>query len=257
MAVFVILSVMLGVVGLAVGQTSDASNRCAPSGSACVFASHGYANGTGGVCVSGACTFCKEAACSSACAGLRGQEQTSCSRTVVQAQIAASQRQQVADKEKAEMLGILQRQLREASDAGFLARLSDADLAAYPAKIKAEETRVNAVSADLGLPVQDWQASDTKTAEEVAKEQACRAAPQCMSERQAKVLRIAMCADLAEIRNMQERIKIERANPGGVVDLQELHDDGETIQRDQADLASKKLDHMKLTRKPFTEAMCR
>jgi hypothetical protein len=252
-----VLSLVLGVDQVVGAQTPDTSNRCSPNGSACVFASHGYANGTGGMCIGGTCTFCKEAACGAACMGLRSQEQIACSRAVIQAQIAASQRQQVADKEKAEMLGILQRELREASDTGFLARLSDADLAGYPAKIRAEEARVTAISADLGLPTQDWQASDAKTDDLVTKEKACRAAPQCMADRQAKALRDAMCADLAEIRNMQERIRIERANPGGVVDLQELHDDGETIQRDQADLASKKAEHLRLIHKPFTETVCR
>jgi len=56
---------------------------------------------------------------------------------------------------------------------------------------------------------------------------------------------------------MQERIRIEKANPGGVIDLAELHDDGEIIQRDQATLASKKSEYQKLTHKSFdTDYKC-
>ena len=174
----------------------------------------------------------------------------------VQAQRAALEHQLVLAKEKAEMLGILQRQLQEAKDPGFLLRLSDADLAAYPAKIRTEEARVAEIAADLGIPAQDWRASDAKTADEVTREQTCRATPQCMADRQAKILRATMCADLAEIREMQERIKIERANPSGVVDLRELHDDGDIIQRDQARVAAKKAEYVKIARKPFAASMC-
>lgn len=56
---------------------------------------------------------------------------------------------------------------------------------------------------------------------------------------------------------MRERIRIEKSNPGGVVDLHELHSDGEVIQRDQADLALKKPVYQKLAHKPFTEALCK
>jgi len=194
-----------------------------------------------------------------ACTGLRGQQQVECQRAQVQAQIAAAQRQQAVAKEKAEMLAILQRQLQEARAPGFLASLSAADLAAYPTKIRSENARVAEIFADLGLPKQDEQtaqAAEAETTDKVAKEQTCRATPQCMTDRQAKALRADMCADIAEIKDMQERISIERANPSGVVDLRELHDDGDTIQRDQAKLATEKSAYAKLTHKSFTASAC-
>ena len=66
-----------------------------------------------------------------------------------------------------------------------------------------------------------------------------------------------MCATIAEIHDMHERIRTERANPSGVVDLVELHDDGQIIQNDQAALASKKAEYLKLTHKAFTQTQCK
>jgi hypothetical protein len=261
---------------LAVPAFADAPGGaapCAPNGSVCAYVSHGYANGAEGICVSGACTFCKATACSAACLGLRSQEQIACSRAVIHAQIAASEREQQAAQEKAEAVRLLNQMLTEIDTADcspgvavgtnrcgqhWVRGLSDADLEGAVALAQGQVDRVAAIQAALGLSSDPGNASlPARVAADVAKEKSCRATPQCMIDRQAKALQEDMCAIIGEIHDMQERMRIERANPSGVVDLAELHDDGQIIQNDQAMLAAKKAEYLKLTHKAFTEALCK
>jgi hypothetical protein len=169
----------------------------------------------------------------------------------VNAQIAASERQQKLASERAEALSLAQKSLQEAKDPNFLAKLSDPELAGYVALEQGRQDRIGIIFADLGLPKQDSQASMASVASKVAAELTCRADTQCMAARQAKALASRMCSNIAMIRNMQERIRVERANPSGVVDLAELHDDGDIIQRNQAELAQAKAQYLTLTHKAF------
>jgi hypothetical protein len=270
-----LLAVMAFGVHEAAGQTPapDTSNQCSPNGTACTHTSHDYTNGTPGMCVNGTCTFCEGAACSAVCMGLQRQAQPACQQAVIKAQIGASERQQIAKKEKHELLGILNRLVLEVETADcspgedkmathcgqhWVRGLSDTDLNGAVALVQNQVDRVKAISTDLAVPMDPSITNQVmQTTDAVTKEKTCRVTPQCMTDRQAKALRDDMCADLAEIRSMQERIRIEKANPSGVVDLKSLHDDGETIQRDQADLKSKGADYLKLTHKPFIQAMCK
>lgn len=261
------------LVRRALADAPNAGSQCTPNGTACTYVSKGYANGTVGVCVNGACTYCKAAACNAACLGLRAQEQPACSRVVIQATVAASERELAVQREKAEATTLLNQLILETDTADcppgvalgtnhcgqhWVQGLSDADLDGAVALVQSQVDRVAAILTDLGQPPDPQNVSQpTVTAALVAKEKSCRATPQCMIARQAKALREEICALVAEIQNMRERIRIERANPSGVVDLVELHDDGEIIQNDQAALASKKAEYLKLTGKAFPETQCK
>lgn len=92
-----------GILGFAADTPAAGSNVCAPNGSACVYASNvPYANGTSGMCIAGTCAYCKASACSTACRGLPGREQNTCSDGVIRANVAASERERRAAMEKAE-----------------------------------------------------------------------------------------------------------------------------------------------------------
>ena len=250
----------------------DARNQCASNGASCTFVSSGYGNGTPGICVSGACTFCKGAACSRACMGLRGREQAACAQRVVQAVEASLERERVVAQEKAEWVALLQKLQREAVETDdcspgvplgtnncgqhWVRDLSDTDLDGAVALVQGQVDRVAAIDTDVGAPVTSNANIVTHTAELAAKEKACRASALCMAARRAKALVQDICAAIAEIQSMQERMRIEHANPSGVVDLVELHDDGEIIQRDQAILARDKSEYLKVGKKPFVVTTC-
>lgn len=83
-------------------------------------------------------------------------------------------------------------------------------------------------------------------------ETACRSSAPCLGGRAASQLcqlipnRAAAAADIAK----------ERANPGGVVDLQKLHDLGQNVQDFDAAIAKWKTSYASLLHKPFTMAAC-
>jgi hypothetical protein len=235
---------------------------CSPNGSACKF---------GSMCIGGTCTFCSGAACGAACQGLRGQEQVACSRAVIRAQIAASEREQVVSKEKAEaakILDALNRQL----DPSFVLRLSDAGDAIpigappeYAAQIARQQTqsrlegagmnlsnavaivqaqvdRIDAISADLGLPADPHYSSSQVAgmADLVATEKACRASPKCLADRALKATIAALCNADYWLDDNKRVIREERANAAGVVDLSVLHDAGDAIRIHTAQIAALK-----------------
>lgn len=229
-----------------------------PNGSTCTYASSGYANGTAGMCVSGACTYCAQGACGNACIGVPSATHYACSRAVLEANMAAAERDRKAAAGKAELARIAEQEKRETNDPTFFPRLSDADLAAYPAKFRGYNARMNAIFADLNISKLDAQAAESAIDEQVAKEQACRATPACINARRAAALQLELCQLTGEIRAMQERIRIEKANPSGVVSLADLHADGATIQRDQAAIDAKAPEFQKAAGKPFAAAtMCK
>lgn len=175
----------------------------------------------------------------------------------VQGNISALMRQRQLEAEKAEAGKLGRDLMAEAQHPEFRVRMSDVALAGYVATVRAREARINAIMIDLGHKPVDPTAFGDAAAAEVAKEQACRVDSGCMAGRQAAALAQTICSNLNEIRTMQERIRIERANPSGVVDLAELHDDGEIIQRDQANVDASKASYVKVTKKAFDSSVCR
>lgn len=243
----VVLFLLLPVLASA----QSTGNQCSSNATACTYASQGYASGGAGICINGTCILCVGTACSSACTGLGLQEQGVCARAVGHAQGMNMGLRQAAATEKAEMVDILQRQLRELKDRTFIQGLSDTDLAGYPAKIKIEETRVDFIASDLGTALPGRDAASTadfiaQVTAAVAQEQACRADKKCMVARAVKkaeeqffanVVQPMCQADMAKEAATQD-MATERANPSGYVDKVRLHDDGETIQASQAQLAA-------------------
>jgi hypothetical protein len=86
----------------------------------------------------------------------------------------------------------------------------------------------------------------------IADEKSCRITPACIGAR----IAAEICADLKDRREVQKQINEEKANPGGVVDLELLHSLGERAQADDAAITSEKAQYAKTTHKPFTEALC-
>lgn len=68
----------------------------------------------------------------------------------------------------------------------------------------------------------------------VERERSCRASVKCMADRAFRedVVKV-MCSHERTIALAKADIERERSNPSGVVDLEVLHDDGDTIQREQ------------------------
>jgi hypothetical protein len=86
----------------------------------------------------------------------------------------------------------------------------------------------------------------------ITQELACRASPECMAQRTAGQL----CGVLAERRDAAHQIQVEKSNPGGVVDLETLHDLGQKIQFDDANAAQLRARYATLAHRPFSEAAC-
>ena len=103
---------------------------------------------------------------------------------------------------------------------------------------------------DQLLPLLDQEAA--KVAKMIADEQACRATPTCMAARVAKEI----CNDIATLKDVKRQIADEKANPGGVVDLELLHGLGERQQANEAAIRDEKAQYLKLAKKPFSEALC-
>ena len=143
----------------ALAADPDAGPSCSPNGSSCKL---------GSICVRGTCTFCKAAACGTACLALRGNEQIACVRSRHQG--SASPRSSVSRssrKEKAEATGLLNQLIRETdtedcapgvalgtNNCGqhWVQGLSDADLDGAVALVQRQIDRVTAIYTDLGLP---------------------------------------------------------------------------------------------------------
>ena len=187
-----------------------------------------------------------------------GPMQHSCQQNeqvAAQRQQMANHQRLVAEKQLAE--AILYRQLRDAKDPEFFIKLSDADLAAYPAKIRAEDAQVAAIDRDLGVAVPDTSQTEALTASLVQKEQACRQDKKCLTNRQAAVLAQQICFAYAQGLQGRAEIRRERANPSGVVDLESLHDSGELVQNSDEQVAAGKAAYAKLTGRPFSTASCK
>lgn len=88
---------------------------------------------------------------------------------------------------------------------------------------------------------------------QMADEIACRKNPQCMSDRLAPEL----CGLIHQREGAQKAIKIERANPGGVVDLVKLHSLGEAIQSLDVQIKQARSDFAKAVKKPFSDTLCK
>lgn len=88
---------------------------------------------------------------------------------------------------------------------------------------------------------------------QIADEKSCRVTPACIGPR----IAAEICAGIQDRRDVQKQINEEKANPGGVVDLELLHSLGERAQADDALIASDKAQYAKVVRKPFGEALCR
>jgi hypothetical protein len=65
-----------------------------------------------------------------------------------------------------------------------------------------------------------------------------------------------ICGLMQELQAAQVRIAKEKANPGGVVDLNALHTDGQMVQAYTAIIASRKPLFARDRKKPFSPAMC-
>ena len=186
-----------------------------------------------------------------------GPGYAACSRAAATANISTLQRQRLVDAERVEAGKLSRDLMAEAQHPELRVKMSNDALAGYVATVRAREARINAIMIDLGHKPVDPTAFGDSAAAEVAKEQACRADSVCMAGRQTAALVKTICINLNEIRTMQERIRIERANPSGVVDLVELHDDGEIIQRDQAIVDASKASYVKIAKKAFDSSVCR
>jgi len=207
------------------GPAVDKGSPCAPDGSAC---------DVGSVCMRGTCTFCSGSNCSSACLILPLQDRVGCNYVVVRAQAAAN-------PDRAQ---VLQRQTA--------AQWGSASAAAV--------TWADALDAAL------------------VQEAACRASAECVHERAEQKKRDAiqqaeanlrdivrgLCEDITIRRNAVAAIARENSNPSGVRDLAVLHDNGADIQamdpeirRLKALYAAQIAQPGMITRKPFTEAMCK
>jgi hypothetical protein len=86
----------------------------------------------------------------------------------------------------------------------------------------------------------------------VADEDACQASAACMGARAA----VPVCNAIRDRRTYVNEIAQERRNPGGVVDLNALHDLGQRIQDIDAGLPGLKADYKAAAHKPFGEALC-
>ncbi|NOU27134.1 MAG: hypothetical protein HOO96_04425 [Polyangiaceae bacterium] len=103
---------------------------------------------------------------------------------------------------------------------------------------------------ELDERVHEWA---QRTEDAIAEELKCRASDVCQAQRIAD----AACAALADRRDAQQQIALERRSPGGVVNLQLLHDLGERVQADDATITTSKADYATLAKKPFTSALCK
>lgn len=184
-------------------------------------------------------------------------------------------REIVVAKEKAEAHDLAVQGLQRTQGPGgvadggayWLQGLSDANLDNAVAIEQKREDRLAYLIGDLGIVVPSMPPPPPgynpakRLAELVVKEKACRAAPRCVADRLAqqklKELTEDMCSRLGTIQEMQEEIRTERANPSGVVNLKTLHDDGDTIQRYEYDLAPLKAEYTKIAHKQFSAASCR
>jgi hypothetical protein len=127
------------------------------------------------------------------------------------------------------------------------------------------------IASQAAKAVDDVEAQDKAA---IADETKCRATPSCDAPRVAAraaaeaaraaaalaartaQLSAAICTDLSEIRGARQEIARERSNPGGVVDLEHLHNMGEVVLWRTDDLKASKAEYAKLTHTPFNEASC-
>jgi hypothetical protein len=180
-----------------------------------------------------------------------------CEKAAIQANIDEFQHKQALGAEKDEMMEILAREIREAKDPNFLVNLSDGELAGYMAKLHVEADRLAAIRVDLKMAPATPDGFFIEWERLVTKEKACRADTKCMADRQAAELAKPLCVNVAQIRFLQDRIKTEKANPSGVVDLADLHSTGEDIQIIQARLANNKAAYFAATKRAFDEKTCK
>jgi len=110
----------------------------------------------------------------------------------------------------------------------------------------ATEDKINALASVLDE-------ADGVFKKRMADEIACRKSPKCMSDRLAPEL----CGLIHQREAAQKAIRIERANPGGVVDLVKLHSLGEVVQSLGEQIKQAKSDFAKAVKKPFSDALCK
>jgi hypothetical protein len=103
---------------------------------------------------------------------------------------------------------------------------------------------------ELDPCVEKW-VTDTGSA--IDEEIKCRASDECRARR----IAASICATIADKREAQQQMATERRNPGGVVDLQVLHDLGERIQIDDGNITKLRADYAGLAKKTFSEALCK
>ena len=107
-------------------------------------------------------------------------------------------------------------------------------------------------AADAAQQRQAMQAAQAAQARMVEEKQAadaaCQVTPSCLADN--------ICEYQAARAKAQRDIAVERANPGGVVDLATLHDLGQDIQTDSAAIASLKPQYAAYAHAQFNEATC-
>lgn len=84
----------------------------------------------------------------------------------------------------------------------------------------------------------------------------CRKDKKCMIHRENLNAGADICGSIAIIKNAQEGIRAERANPSGVVNLATLHEYGETIQITQVSLNEQKAEFRTTYKRAFPESIC-
>lgn len=96
----------------------------------------------------------------------------------------------------------------------------------------------------------EWIFATAKAAKE---EIACRADQSCIDARD---VAIDVCRAERDRDVFNANIKAERENPSGVVDLQELHDEGECLRYTTINVQRSKAHHLQVSKKPWNDNEC-
>lgn len=169
------------------------------------------------------------------CDGLTGGALAQCQ---ARAQTKVITRALAVQAEKQEARNILTRWQGQTSKE-YVENLSDPDLDSAVPTLQGEMDRLSVILADLHLPSDSAQTIFATSSERIAKEQACRHDPKCIGER--KIVRnivIPLCDAHWGLEIAEQTIKVERANPSGVVDLQVLHDAGDAVTTYRSQIAA-------------------